>query len=475
MGQTTRDNYSLSIRDRIARAFSGGSAQSTSLNPSGESRPCQSVLPRERFDLDEIRRAIARMQSSSSVGQSPPEPLTFRGRVGALIIRAIQRALFWYTPQIVQFHNASVRAQEEQAKGLEAVTLALHDIRTEWQEQVQGLAGRVSQLEEMVAAEGPRNRELLQELSRVAAEQLTEIERIRTESRNGEQLAQLERRMEGIDHAMARLESVGRDVADLRIRVYGDMMARERNKEAAARRRTEWSRHLDGFYMELGEVFRGSCELIKERLTVYLPMVERALAGKQNVAILDIGCGRGEWLELLRDHGRNAMGIDQNRLMVRLCETKGLRAQEGDAVNYLKSLPEGCLDVITAFHVIEHLPMKTLLELFAETFRVLSPMGVAIIETPNPNNLLMSSRSFYLDPTHRNPIPPELGRFLAQTHGFKHVDTLALHPLPETDHVSPGDNAELASRFNALLFGPQDYGIVAWKTWSGSDDGKVEA
>jgi O-antigen chain-terminating methyltransferase len=423
------------------------------------------------FDLAEISGAIAIMQRASSVGQTPPEPKTFRGRVGALIIRAMQRALFWYTPQIVRFHNASVDAHEQQARGLEAVTLAIHDVQT----QVQAIAGRLYQLEETVAAEERHNRELLQEFNRIIAGHTTEIEHIRTESGTGEQLSKLERRMEGIDDGMSHLASVGRDVADLRMRVYGDAMAKEREKEAAAHRRTEWSRRFDEFYVRLEEVFRGPREMIKERLTVYLPMVEQALAGKENAAILDIGCGRGEWLELLREHGRNPIGIDRNHLMVRLCETKGLRAREADGVDYLKSLPGGSLYVVTAFHVIEHLPMKTLFELFAETFRVLSPTGVAIFETPNPRNLSTSAQYFYMDPTHRHPIPSELARFLAQMHGFEQVDAMALHPWPETDHVKPGVNAELAGRFNELFYGPQDYGIVAWRARHGSVDVQTPA
>src|SRR5262249_55487464 len=113
-------------------------------------------------------------------------------------------------------------------------------------------------------------------------------------------------------------------------------------------------------------------------------------------------------------------------------------------------------------HIIEHLPFPSLLDLLDETVRVLKPGGVAIFETPNPANILVSTERFYLDPTHRHPLPSPLVKFLAQERGLCHVEVMPLHPWPDTVHV-PAQDSAIAERFNQLFYGPQDYAIVGWK------------
>lgn len=95
--------------------------------------------------------------------------------------------------------------------------------------------------------------------------------------------------------------------------------------------------------------------------------------------------------------------------------------------------------------------------------RALKPEGIAIFETPNPNNVFVSSRYFYLDPTHRHPIPPLLGQFLAEARGLRRVEILELHPWPEAHHVDTRTGGDVASRFNECFYGPQDYAIIGRK------------
>jgi O-antigen chain-terminating methyltransferase len=137
---------------------------------------------------------------------------------------------------------------------------------------------------------------------------------------------------------------------------------------------------------------------------------------------------------------------------------------EADAVAHLRSLPEASLGAVTAFHVIEHLELQPLLDFLDAIRRVLKPGGIAIFETPNPNNVFVSSRYFYLDPTHRHPIPPLLGRFLAEARGFERVEILELHPWPVEHRVDIGTGGEVAARFNECFYGPQDYAIIGWKS-----------
>lgn len=127
----------------------------------------------------------------------------------------------------------------------------------------------------------------------------------------------------------------------------------------------------DDFYIALEDKFRGAREDIISKLKIYLPLIEQVKSKINNAPILDIGCGRGEWLELLQNNGYQNQGIDINRVMVEQCQKRELKVIEADAVEYLKSLPAESLAGITGFHIIEHLPFEVLLELFSETLRVL--------------------------------------------------------------------------------------------------------
>ncbi len=217
---------------------------------------------------------------------------------------------------------------------------------------------------------------------------------------------------------------------------------------------------LDAFYLAFEEQFRGDREDILNRLKVYLPLIEEAKVGTPETPILDVGCGRGEWLELLRESGYIARGLDTNRVMLDACRARVLEVIEEDVIAHLQSLPDASLGAVTGFHIIEHLPFPVLLKLLDEARRVLKVGGIAIFETPNPQNILVGSHNFYIDPTHLNPLPSPLSKFVLEYAGFSPVEIINLNPYEDSFKVS---GSELAEVFNNYFYGPQDYAVVGHK------------
>jgi len=214
---------------------------------------------------------------------------------------------------------------------------------------------------------------------------------------------------------------------------------------------------LDSFYVEFEDRFRGNREDIKKRVKVYLTYIEKLSTIKDNIEILDVGCGRGEWLELLKDNGYNkAKGLDLNRIMVQHSQELGLDVIESDVIDYLKKQEDNSLSVITGFHIIEHLPFTTLLELFQESYRVLKKGGLVIFETPNPENIFVGACDFYIDATHLNPIPPQASEFLVQYSGFNSTE---IKRVNYNSSIEPLEHKHL----NHYLRTSRDYSIIAYK------------
>jgi len=203
--------------------------------------------------------------------------------------------------------------------------------------------------------------------------------------------------------------------------------------------------------------FRGGEELITKRLQAHLPLLTTAPAVTAGGAVLDLGCGRGEWLAVLKAAGVKASGVDTSEAAVRHCREAGLTATRDDLIEALVHCPAGTLGAVTAIQVVEHLPYAVVIRLIDEARGALAPGGLLLLETPNPDNLRVAASDFRLDPTHRQPLPSRLLALLVEARGFVRVSVRDLHPL------EPPQGATLDPTVGAALWGPQDYAVVGWK------------
>lgn len=253
--------------------------------------------------------------------------------------------------------------------------------------------------------------------------------------------AEIERLSTGLQHARTELTLQRRHV---------DTPPQQASQKPAAAD----THQLDALYAALEDRFRGSREEIKERFRLYLPYVKEANP------VVDLGCGRGEWLEILSEAKITASGVDRNQVQIEQCRAHSLDVVEGDFIAHLKSLPDGSTGAVTGFHIIEHISTESLARLLDEVMRVLRPGGVVIFETPNPENVIVGANFFYMDPTHRHPLPSQLMEFLLQTRGFDSIEVLNLHPWDADKLHAEG---EIADRLNHYFYGPMDYAILGWK------------
>lgn len=233
-------------------------------------------------------------------------------------------------------------------------------------------------------------------------------------------------------------------------------------------------------YLELERRFRGTEDEIRDRISYAIPSLRDAA---EHGGVLDLGCGRGETLAALADAGIPARGVDASASMVDRCRERGLEADEGDLFEMLAGVEEGSLGGVVSFHVVEHLPPESLDRLARLAFRALAPGGSLILETPNPLSVVVAARSFWIDPTHRRPVHPDTLQLLVRLAGFDPVERLDLRPfppesrLPEID-LAPLPEAQraladrvnrLRDRLDDLLYGCQDYAIVATKPEASRD------
>ena len=229
---------------------------------------------------------------------------------------------------------------------------------------------------------------------------------------------------------------------------------------------------LDAYkYVGFEDRFRGSRDTIAERLSSYVPLFE----GRKDV--LDVGCGRGEFLDLLAGRGIAARGIDLNHEMVEACRARGLEVAEADAVGYLSSLDDGTLGGIFSAQVVEHLEPAYLLRFLELAFHKLRPGGRLVLETLNPACWVAFFDSYIRDITHVRPLHPETLKYLAVASGFSSATIEFRSPVAPADKLqtfaAPDAAASLVDlaeafnanveKLNARMFTYLDYAVIGEK------------
>lgn len=213
-------------------------------------------------------------------------------------------------------------------------------------------------------------------------------------------------------------------------------------------------------YFAFENTFRGSRDDIKNRQLKYVNYIIDAYKVSKGKYLLDIGCGRGEFLEILKEHNIPSKGIDIDKENTSVCKEFQLDVELIDILQFLKSVDNNSLIGITAFQVVEHFNTAYLIEFIRVSFQKIKEGGVIILETANPLSFY-SLKNFFLDLTHRNPIPPDTLRFLVETSGFRSIEVIFSSPVQ--DEIKLKGNDENIRKLNEVLFGFQDYVVIGRK------------
>ncbi|MBV9744975.1 MAG: methyltransferase domain-containing protein [Acidobacteriia bacterium] len=401
--------------------------------------------------------ALGKVASIGMVNPRRGGPLNALVQAGK---RAISRILDWHVREQVVFNrkimdcvdaalealNESNRALMELSSRLAAFqddAVELKDIRLHWAEWRAGWEVKLHETE----AQYLRN---VGELHAAFQHRVTLMDanfRETVRSQHTDFAAALRGGMEQTRHEFERL--IHTELRLIRQRAQFAI----RSDAVAAREPQPASNGASFDHGAFAERFRGSEEYVKNGQQNYIPY----FSGRANV--LDIGCGRGEFLELMRAAGANARGIDLSAESVALCQSKGLSAEVADLFQYLRAAPEGSLDGIFCAQVVEHLAPERLPEMIKLAARALQSGGMIAIETPNPECLAIFATHFYLDPTHTRPVPHPLLVFYMQEFGIGDIEVKQLWPAVESMPAL----ATLPDEFRAAFFGGLDYAVIGRK------------
>ena len=261
-------------------------------------------------------------------------------------------------------------------------------------------------------------------------------------------------------HLEANLKKLSQTVSRSRQQISGlasDLRTAERTLAAIKTETTDNAGGWDNLYAAFEEQFRGGPEEVEQRLRYYVPFLKELNADSK---ILDLGSGRGDWLKLLTKEGFNPCGVEVNEVFAERSRNEGFEVIQSEMLVYLALQPDDSLDLITAFHLIEHLNADKMILLLHEIKRTLKPGGRVFIETPSPENLVVAACNFYADPTHHRPVNPHTLMFILKTLGFTDLGLQFLHSVDGSPFKGQSEGSE---QMHMWFYGPRDFSVTARK------------
>jgi O-antigen chain-terminating methyltransferase len=447
------------IRDRVRARYPQGTAGSMNV-------PLPDLMP----VVHARDAAEAKVAAIGTVNPRPPGPIN---SLIQFVKTQVARALDWHVREQIEFNRAAMSCIEalltalnEANRSLSVLTGELETLRSEVRpEEINDLRG--NWIESRQEWERKLQLNETQFLRRVAELQSAYQHRTalmegslrdQIRSQHGEFTVTLERTAMDIQKRLwADLERMRTEYERLihnELRVLRQRgMTREAAPAAVPAVAGASPSEPQFDYLRFAERFRGSEEYVRAGQQFYKPY----FADRREV--LDIGCGRGEFLEFMREMKVPARGIELSAESVAICEAKGLRAEKADLFEYLPAAGPSAFDAIFCSQVVEHLPPERLPEVVHRAAASLERGGVLAVETPNPECLAIFATHFYLDPTHTRPVPPGLMVFYMEEAGFGNIEVHRLSPAVD----SMPSLASLPADFREAFFGGLDYAIVGRK------------
>jgi glycosyltransferase involved in cell wall biosynthesis/SAM-dependent methyltransferase len=376
-------------------------------------------------DLDEAARLLREVVEN-------PEQARERGRRGLEAVasrQSLERAASFLAERVPQLERLGAERAARETPASRAAAFLTEGPSLSW--DAPSPAGRLGRVWRRVLLRLMRPYLVRQrELETLVVSGIDELERSR------------DRLEDGIRHIQALLEQLGGRVDELGDGVggVGDQVERLMSELQARPYVAETeARSEESAYASFEDVFRGPEERVRRLVEPYVGLL------RGHEPVLDVGCGRGELLQLLTEEGIEARGIDVDPGMVERTHARGLPVEQADVVSYLARQREGSLGAVIAVHVIEHLEYQDLQRLFELARRALGPGGVLVAETVNPHSL-QAFKTFWVDPTHRAPIFPEVASALALIHGFASAEIVYPRGTgeSETDRVEQTEYALVA-------------------------------
>jgi SAM-dependent methyltransferase len=429
----------------------------------GSARPQANVTGRipQLYPLAQIEFKIASARlAQTEIGAINPRRPGFHNNLIQVFKKAIRRSLSWYTRPLMRFHSAVVDSLSEAGFALKNVQGGFLELNRAQAEEIEHVRDELSKLREELS----KLREEQSEMRRKESEGRDELSEVRDRGlRLNDGLQRIIQTVDGPGGMFEKLRANERSLRRIASMVQPSPAYPSPNPLfPTSTVRLTGPAEFDYFVFE--ERFRGDEATIKNRQKSYLDLFE----GCEDV--VDLGCGRGEFLEVLRENRIPARGVETNSDMFLLCKEKGLDVVQQDLFEFLEAAPDQSFGGIFCSQVIEHLSAADQLRLVKLLEKKTKPGSPVVLETINPECVFALVRNFFLDPTHIRPVHSDMLKFACESAGFAEVKLRFSEPLTSAHipklEVEPSTKAlesfnDAMQRLNYFLYGYQDYAVVA--------------